>query len=50
MTEEAQAVAWYVWTCPVCGEVQETQPPDVEPSGEEIECRDCATMVTVSGT
>lgn len=47
---EAQAIIWYVWTCPACGEVQECEPPDVEPAGEEIDCRDCGESVAVQGT
>lgn len=46
---EAQAVNWYVWTCPNCGEVQEAEPPDVEPDGDDEECRDCGATVTVTG-
>jgi hypothetical protein len=47
---EAQAYVWYVWNCPECGEVQECEPPDVEPNGDDIECRVCSAMVTVHGT
>ena len=47
---EAQAYTWYVWTCPECGEVQECEPPDVEPDGAPIECRDCGVEVAVQGT
>lgn len=47
---ETQAYVWYVWTCPACGEVQENDPPDVEPDGSEEECRDCGRPVMVTGT
>lgn len=47
---EAQAFVWYLWCCPECGEVQECEPPDVEPAGEEVECRDCGAAVTVTGS
>lgn len=47
---EAQAVVWYVWTCPECGEVQEHEPPDVEPDGSLVQCRECERDVAVSGT
>jgi hypothetical protein len=48
--ETANAEVWYVWTCPVCGEVQEAEPPDVEPNGEAVPCRDCGVLVEVGGT
>lgn len=48
--DEATAVIWYVWSCPVCGEVQEAEPPDVEPDGSPVECRSCGKTITVHGT
>jgi len=47
---EAQAYVWYVWNCPECGEVQECDPPDVEPDSTPVECRDCGESIRVHGT
>lgn len=48
--EEATAFVWYLWACPVCGEVQEHEPPDVEPDGSPVECRQCGEEILVNGT
>lgn len=48
--EETSAYVWYVWTCPSCGEVQEAEPPDVEPDGTPIECRSCGEECVVHGS
>lgn len=50
MTEEQQAYTVYRWDCPVCGEVQEAEPADVDPQGDTQECRECDTVVMITGT
>lgn len=49
-TPEAAVYLWYVWDCPECGETQEAEPPDVDPSGETLECRDCGRDILIASS
>ncbi|UVG34261.1 hypothetical protein SEA_GRASSBOY_4 [Microbacterium phage Grassboy] len=46
----ATAYVWYIWDCPVCGETQEADPADVDPTGSDQECRDCGRTITIEGS